>query len=51
MSHNAIPFSSADPRPGEPVTITYKGTLAEAEALYLHYGFNGWNQASGFCLS
>ncbi|RCS42048.1 hypothetical protein DTL42_19655 [Bremerella cremea] len=46
MRHDAIAFSSADPQPGEPVTIMYKGSLANAETLYIHCGFNGWNQVS-----
>ncbi len=33
--------------PGEEATVVYRGELASADSLIMHYGFNGWNQVEG----
>ncbi|MDP7111341.1 MAG: metallophosphoesterase, partial [Myxococcota bacterium] len=33
--------------PGETATVHYFGSLAQEDDLWLHYGFNGWNQVDG----
>jgi len=48
MHHDRVVVNPEVPRRGNEVSINYRGILFEngADALWVHYGFDGWNNVS-----
>lgn len=42
-TNSAVALSPSNVVAGQPVTVTYKGTLAGGNAVNIHYGYNGGN--------
>lgn len=53
MFDNRIAIEPAPARKGDNVTISYHGLLVNsgADNVWLHYGFDGWNEAATTAMS
>ena len=52
-SGSSVTLSPATPVAGQPVTVTYSGTLASGNAVNIHHGFNGagWTPVPGVAMT